>query len=96
MVKETSQDDNNNAASKRERRVSFNVDEGEDQLKEEVGKEGVLGNDAEVVESVDKTKHPLTKPEPFKPDLRPMEPEHVQFRAEDVRESRREERLMRK
>ena len=41
-------------------------------------------------------KHPLAKPEPFEPDLRPREPEHVQFPAEDVRESRREERLMRK
>ena len=113
MVKETSHDDaNNNAASKRERLVSFNVEEGGDQLKKEVGKEAVLDDNTEGVESVDKTKQPITKPEPFEPDLRPREPEHespeparselgkvnrpVQFPAEDVRETRREERLMRK
>ena len=68
--------------------------------------------DAEADKSVDRTEQHIAKPGPFEPDLRPQEPEPgsteparselgavnrpAHFPAEDVRESRREERLMKK
>ena len=104
VARDPSEDGNNNHGHGRERRVSF---QGDEKSKKDEELDTVLNTkkgdgESGAIQSL------LTKPEPFEPDLRPpSEPEPeppatgttsrlAKFPAEDVRESKRVERLRKK